>query len=56
MNALAPPFHLGGKEVFTSVSIGIALSNRRLSSMPKNIVARCGYRHVPRQIPGQSAL
>jgi diguanylate cyclase (GGDEF)-like protein/PAS domain S-box-containing protein len=27
MKALAPPFILGGKEVFTSVSIGIALSN-----------------------------
>jgi len=27
MKALAPPFVLGGKEVFTSVSIGIALSN-----------------------------
>ena len=27
MKALAPPFLLGGKEVFTSVSIGIALSN-----------------------------
>jgi diguanylate cyclase (GGDEF)-like protein/PAS domain S-box-containing protein len=27
MKALAPPFMLGGKEVFTSVSIGIALSN-----------------------------
>ena len=27
MKVLAPPFILGGKEVFTSVSIGIALSN-----------------------------
>jgi len=27
MKALVPPFILGGKEVFTSVSIGIALSN-----------------------------
>jgi len=27
MKALAPPFIIGGKEVFTSVSIGIALSN-----------------------------
>lgn len=27
MEALVPPFILGGKEVFTSVSIGIALSN-----------------------------
>jgi EAL domain-containing protein (putative c-di-GMP-specific phosphodiesterase class I) len=27
MKALAPPFILGGKEVFTSVSIGIALNN-----------------------------
>jgi diguanylate cyclase (GGDEF)-like protein/PAS domain S-box-containing protein len=27
MKTLAPPFILGGKEVFTSVSIGIALSN-----------------------------
>src|SRR5690348_10001059 len=27
MKSLAPPFILGGKEVFTSVSIGIALSN-----------------------------
>jgi EAL domain-containing protein (putative c-di-GMP-specific phosphodiesterase class I) len=27
MTALAPPFMLGGKEVFTSVSIGIALGN-----------------------------
>ncbi|HEY6443896.1 MAG TPA: EAL domain-containing protein [Candidatus Acidoferrales bacterium] len=27
MNALASPFNLGGKEVFTSVSIGIALSS-----------------------------
>jgi diguanylate cyclase (GGDEF)-like protein/PAS domain S-box-containing protein len=27
MKALAPPFILGGREVFTSVSIGIALSN-----------------------------
>src|SRR5689334_20369666 len=27
MKALAPPFIVGGKEVFTSVSIGIALSN-----------------------------
>src|SRR5258708_13718655 len=27
MKALAAPFILGGKEVFTSVSIGIALSN-----------------------------
>src|ERR1700675_3476387 len=27
MKALTPPFILGGKEVFTSVSIGIALSN-----------------------------
>lgn len=27
MKALSPPFILGGKEVFTSVSIGIALSN-----------------------------
>ncbi len=27
MKALAPPFRLAGKEVFTSVSIGIALSN-----------------------------
>lgn len=27
MKALVPPFMLGGKEVFTSVSIGIALSN-----------------------------
>ena len=27
MKSLAPPFVLGGKEVFTSISIGIALSN-----------------------------
>jgi len=27
MKVLTPPFILGGKEVFTSVSIGIALSN-----------------------------
>lgn len=27
MKSLAPPFHLAGKEVFTSISIGIALSN-----------------------------
>src|SRR5712672_1046230 len=37
MKALAPPFILGGKEVFTSVSIGIALSTSAYES-PEDIL------------------
>jgi EAL domain-containing protein (putative c-di-GMP-specific phosphodiesterase class I) len=38
MKALAAPFNLNGKEVFTSVSVGIALSNAAKYELPDEIL------------------
>ena len=52
---LQSPFNLSGHEVFTTTSIGIALSSTGYDH-PENMLRDAGHRDVPRQSPGQSLL
>jgi len=55
MKALASPFILGGKEVFTSVSIGIALGNSSYEQ-PEDILRDADTAMYRAKSPGQSSL
>ena len=53
-DALSAPFSIGGREVFTSASIGIAFGARPVQQ-PRRDHARCGHRHVSREVARQGA-